>query len=246
MKNQTLIAGNWKMNGSLELCNQFSNSLSTIRLKKHIEILICPPFPYLLSMYRLLKGTNIKVGGQDCHHSDGGAFTGSVDSKMLAECGASYVILGHSERRQLYYSENKFIFQKVLRSFESNLIPIICVGEDLESRNNNETKKVLQRQLNAILRKELRSKEFVIAYEPLWAIGTGKVASNLQIADVHKFIRDVIRSKLGEQTADHTKILYGGSVKPDNCKEILDVNDVNGALIGGASLRVNDFLEILA
>ena len=245
MKPRTLIAGNWKMNGSLDLCNQLCHELNRFNHWKHQEILICPPFPYLLTMYDSLRGTGVKLGGQDCHHENSGAFTGSVGSSMLVECGASYVILGHSERRQNYNSEDNLIFQKVLRSLDSKLIPIICIGEDLANRNNNETKKVLQQQLNAILREELRNKEFVIAYEPLWAIGTGEVASNFQIEDVHKFIRKTIKSKFGEQTAEVTRIVYGGSVKANNCKEVLKIEGVNGALIGGASLKVNDFLKIL-
>ncbi len=245
MSQRKLIAGNWKMNGNINLIETFADTFSKINLADKIEVLICPPFSYLEKAYGAFKEIGISVGAQDCHHEIYGAHTGNVSSKMVKECGGSYVIIGHSERRDFYPEEDKYFSEKVLRSIECDLIPIICVGENLHERNTNKTETTLKNQLEPFLIRELEKIEFVIAYEPKWAIGTGKIASIDQINSAHNFIRNTISKKYNGEAAGEKRIIYGGSVKPNNCVEILNSKVVDGALIGGASLNSKDFLSII-
>ena len=240
-----LIAGNWKMNGDLGLLDLYLEKFSKFSIPENLEIILCPPHPYVKIASNLFENLQIRIGAQDCHHKTDGAFTGDVSSKMLAACGASHVILGHSERRNFYQHENDLIYKKVLNAIESGLIPIICIGETLSELKNNQTLKVLELQLKSVLKDELKNTDFVVAYEPIWAIGTGKIASIEQINHVHKFIRGTIKEIYGIACSKNTRIIYGGSVKDDNSKEILSSPEVNGALIGGASLIPEDFFSIL-
>ena len=245
MSANKLIAGNWKMNGGLGLLNLYLEKCSKFSIPKNIEVILCPPHPYIKTASNLFENLQIRIGAQDCHHEVDGAFTGDVSSKILSACGASHVILGHSERRNFYQHENDLIYKKVLNAIESSLTPIICIGETLSELKNNQTLKVLELQLKSVLQDTLKNTEFIIAYEPIWAIGTGKTASIEQINYVHKFIRGTIKEIYGIERSKNARIIYGGSVKDDNSKEILNSPEVNGALIGGASLIPDDFFSIL-
>ena len=245
MSHDKLIAGNWKMNGNIKLIEEFVKKIPSINLLQNIEVLICPSFPYLGQAFEAFKSLGIKVGAQDCHHKANGANTGDVSSKMIRELGSSYIIIGHSERRDNYQSENLHIFEKVKRAIEENLIPIICIGESLAERQNDATEVVLKNQLNFFLKNDLKDVDFVVAYEPKWAIGSGRVASLPEIKKTHAFIREIISQAFNMEIARSKRIIYGGSVKPDNSGKILKLEEVDGALIGGASLDPQDFFSII-
>lgn len=205
-----------------------------------VDFLVCPPFTHI----SLVNTEKLAVGGQDCSEYDNGAHTGDVSAKMLKEFGCSYVIIGHSERRQDYNESGPLLSQKVNRAIASGLHVIFCVGETSDQRENGRAMEVVEKQLEYVLDKELRPDQLTIAYEPVWAIGTGKSATNDDIADMHSFIR-----KKCEETLEHgnqIRILYGGSVKPSNAGDILAIPDVDGALVGGASLKAADYLGIAA
>lgn len=240
---RTLIAGNWKMNGetaALETIRAIADGLEGAHA--NADALICPPMTLLASA---AGHGRLAVGGQDCHAAASGAHTGDISAEMLADAGASYVILGHSERRADHHETDATVAAKTEAALRAGLTPIICVGESLAQREAGETLAVIGAQLAGSLPDALASEAFVVAYEPIWAIGTGKVATTDQIADVHVAIRDTLTKRFGD-TGGAAPILYGGSMKPGNAAEILAVDDVNGGLIGGASLKADDFLAIYA
>jgi triosephosphate isomerase len=240
-----LIAGNWKMNLlQAETANLISQIKEGIQNKKidDVDILICPPFTNLSIANKAIENSPIILGAQNMHFMPKGAFTGEISPEMLLDSGCRYVILGHSERRQYFKEDNELLIKKLQAAFDNNLIPILCIGETLEERQNNKTFEVLYNQITIIhnfSREQLT--KLVIAYEPVWAIGTGLTASTEQIKEVHQWIADHIYAHFALQIP----ILYGGSMNDKNAKEILSTENVNGGLIGGASLKSEQFLKII-
>lgn len=230
-----LIAGNWKMHGSQAWMDKVKtlDTLLLSRKRDGIEILICPPFPYISGLVENANGTEIAIGAQNCHANENGAHTGEVSAEMLADCGAQYVIVGHSERRAAGETDSD-VKAKAAAAQRAGLVPIICVGETLSQRDSGDAQSVVSQQISGSIPTDME--KYVLAYEPVWAIGTGKVAEILDIKAMHKHIRKAVGEKV--------RILYGGSVKPGNAKEILKTKNVDGALIGGASLKMEDFSEI--
>jgi triosephosphate isomerase len=238
-----LIAGNWKMNGltaSLAEARAISEGASDAKAR----VAICPPAVLIHQMSQALAGGPVLVGGQDAHTEENGAFTGDVSAEMLADAGASMVILGHSERRDGYRETDELVARKTLAALRAGLEPIVCVGETLEQRKAGQALEVVTGQVRGSLPPELSGKAFAVAYEPVWAIGTGLTPSIDEIEEVHLAIRATLIEMFGD-AADKAPILYGGSVKPANAAEILHAAEVGGALVGGASLKAADFLGII-
>lgn len=244
-----VIAGNWKMNNDLKESEKLIVELKNLlqNEKPNCDVIVCPPFTSLSEAAKLLKGTQIKLGAQNMHFEDSGAFTGEVSASMLISVGCEYVILGHSERRNIFGETDEMINKKIKKALSVGLKPIFCVGELLEERENGSTNEVVKRQilrgLKGILDDEM--KKIIIAYEPVWAIGTGKTASPAQAQAVHEFIRDLIAIEYSLETANDVTIQYGGSVKPENAKELISQKDIDGALVGGACLKADSFLGII-
>lgn len=243
---QSLVVGNWKMNGSIEsnqsLLEDLNAGMATV---KNSEVAVCPPFIYLQQVSDLLKDTAIGWGGQNLSQQDSGAFTGEVAASMLLDFNCKYVIVGHSERRSLYAETDELVAEKFAKAQAAGLIPILCVGELLEERESGDTDNVVKRQLDAVINLVgvAALTKSVIAYEPVWAIGTGKTATPTQAQDVHAFIRKEIAA-LDADVAEKVQILYGGSVKANNASELFAMSDIDGGLIGGASLKAEEFLTI--
>jgi triosephosphate isomerase len=243
---QPLVVGNWKMNGSIQNNQSLIEGLkSGITEVQHATVAVCPPFTYLQQVSELLKGSAIAWGAQDVSQQNPGAFTGEIATNMLVDFGCKYVIVGHSERRNIYGESNELVAKKFARAQAAGLIPILCVGELLEQREAGETETVVMRQLDAVVKLQGVAKlaQSVIAYEPVWAIGTGKTATPAQAQEVHATIRCQIANQ-DAGVASQIKILYGGSVKGDNAAELFAMNDIDGGLIGGASLKAEEFLTI--
>ena len=247
-KRRPLIAANWKMNGLTKDSLSRAKGLVT-RVKKldkaNVEVLICPPFTMLHAINQILKGSMIKLGGQDCHYKNFGAYTGDIAPLMLRDAGCKYVILGHSERRSYYNEIDKLVKSKAEIALKSGLKVIICVGENLADRTSKKTKRIIRQQLRNSVPANANASNTVIAYEPIWAIGTGKTATPTQVQDIHYFLRQEIANKLKNINSDKIRIIYGGSVKPENSQELMAEPDVDGGLIGGASLVVSDFFKIM-
>ena len=245
---QTLVAGNWKMNGTragaADLVGAVKQGMATV---KGARVAICPPFVYLTEVAKLLQGTAVVLGGQDvCPVAGEGAYTGEISGAMLRDVGCSHVIVGHSERRALYGDTDEVVAEKFLAAQAAGLTPILCVGEQLEDRESGDTEAVVARQLDAVLAQEggvTALGKAVIAYEPVWAIGTGRTASPEQAQDVHAFIRSRIAER-DSAVAANIQLLYGGSVKAGNAAELFAMPDIDGGLIGGASLDAEQFLAI--
>jgi triosephosphate isomerase (TIM) len=238
-----LIAGNWKMNGlsaSLSEAKAVASGLGDMKAR----VAICPPATLIHPLAQAVRGTNVLVGGQDHHAEGSGAFTGDVAAEMLADAGATLTILGHSERRAGYRETDEVVAAKVRAALRAGLEPIVCVGETLEQREAGETLAVVTGQTRGSLPAELAGKAFSVAYEPVWAIGTGLTPTLEQIEEVHRAIRATLVEQFGE-AGRGVPILYGGSVKPSNAAEILHAAEVGGALVGGASLKAEDFLGIV-
>ena len=247
MVRKTLIAGNWKMNCLLEDGVALAKGVALEVKKaarKDCEFLICPPFTLLASAKKAIKGSRVMLGAQDCHFNTKGAHTGDVSPEMLKDLGCQYVILGHSERRTDHKETNELIAKKAQAAINAGLKVIICIGETEQERDNGETIKVCTSQIMGSVPEESTYQNTVIAYEPVWAIGTGKTPTTAEVQDVHAAIRKVVSKKLGRANANKMRILYGGSMKPSNAKELLALPDVDGGLIGGASLKVSDFIAI--
>ena len=241
-----IIAGNWKMNKTIAETIEFINEIKDKLNDDKVEALICAPFTVLKDLKDATKGTNIKVGAQNMHYAENGAFTGEVSAPMLKELGMDYVIIGHSERRQYFNETNEACNKKVLKALEVGINPILCCGETLEQREANETKNVCKVQVEEAL-KDIDVNDIskvVIAYEPIWAIGTGKTATSEDANDVISYIREVVAG-LYKDKANEVRIQYGGSVKPQNVAEIMAQSDIDGALVGGASLAANDYIQLV-
>ncbi len=248
MIRKKLIAGNWKMNKtSGDALPLAQDIVAAVGKDTDVEVVICPPFTSLESVGKALDGSNVKLGAQNMHPEASGAFTGEVSAPMLRSLFATHVILGHSERRTYFKETDAFVNQKVIAALKNQLKPILCVGETLAEREAGTTLKVVQTQTEAAL--EGVSKEMitnvVIAYEPVWAIGTGKVATTEQAQEVHAFIRSLLVKLFGDALAQKVRILYGGSMKPSNAPELLAQKDIDGGLIGGASLEARSFVELI-
>ena len=240
-----LIAGNWKMNGTGPALDEALALAAALKDEPAAaRVALCPPATLIERLARAVEGSAVEVGGQDCHAQASGAFTGDVSAAMLADAGAGLVILGHSERRALHGETDAEVAAKVEAALAAGLEPIICIGETLEQREAGEAVAVVQAQVAGSLPKSLNGKEFAVAYEPVWAIGTGLTPTLEQIEEVHRAVRAAMVDRLGE-AARAAPILYGGSVKPSNATEILGTPEVGGALVGGASLKAGDFLGII-
>jgi triosephosphate isomerase len=241
-----LVAGNWKMNGSNAASAELVDGIIAGAPESDlVELLVCPPFPYLSAVAERLRGSGVRLGAQNLSQYDSGAYTGEISGSMLRDVGCEYVIVGHSERRALMRETSRIVAQKFQAALDCGLIPILCVGETLEQREAAETEGVIDEQLNAVL--ELSGIEAfsnaVIAYEPVWAIGTGMTATPGQAQDVHRHIRASLEV-IDASVAEGVKILYGGSVKGENAAGLFSNPDIDGGLIGGASLKSDDFLAI--
>lgn len=243
-----LIAGNWKMNKtSADAMALAQEIVSAVGKQTDVDIVVCPPYTSLEAVGKVLDGSNVKLGAQNVHPEPSGAYTGEISVGMLRALFASSVIIGHSERRTYFKESDAFINQKVLASLKGQLRPILCVGETLGEREAGSTLRVVQTQLEGGLEgvsKDLAT-SVVIAYEPVWAIGTGKVATTEQAQEVHAFIRTLLAKSFGEAAAQKIRILYGGSMKPQNAPELLAQKDIDGGLIGGASLEARSFLDLV-
>ena len=244
-----IIAGNWKMNGTITeatiLVEELKSLLGTEELP--CDVVLCPPFTTLATVLDLVDETLIGVGAQNMDYHESGAFTGEVSPAMITEVGAQYVILGHSERREYYGETDAAVNAKIKAAFQYDLTPIVCVGESLEQREANHTKAWIEGQLEGAFKdipKE-EAMETVIAYEPIWAIGTGKTATDDQANEVCTFIRKTIADLFGQEAADKVRIQYGGSVKPATISNLMAKSDIDGALVGGASLKAEDFSQIV-
>ena len=239
-----LAAGNWKMNGT-------AASLTELEMLKSLlpanapDVVICPPAPLLYRATQAAKSTGIQIGAQDCHMQESGAFTGDISAPMIADTGATYVIVGHSERRDAHEERDRDVRKKTKTAWAAGLTAIICIGETLEDHEANNTLDIIAGQLAGSLPSDVTATNTVIAYEPIWAIGTGKVPTLDQIVEVHDFIRERITTRYGGDLADMIPLLYGGSVKPDNAATIFKAGNVDGALVGGASLKAADFAPII-
>ncbi|MBO5441491.1 MAG: triose-phosphate isomerase [Alphaproteobacteria bacterium] len=249
MVRKTLIAGNWKMNGLQEDGSALAKGVAIEAKKaarKDCEFLVCPPFTLLTSVKKALKGSRVMLGAQDCHYAASGAHTGDVSPVMLKDLGCQYVIVGHSERRTNHFESNELVAKKASAAIEAGLKVIICIGETEAERDAGKTIDVCTAQIMGSVPENATAANTVIAYEPVWAIGTGRTPTANEVEDVHAAIRKVISKKLGRANANKMRILYGGSMKPSNAKELLALPDVDGGLIGGASLKVADFMAIYA
>ncbi|AUM94140.1 triose-phosphate isomerase [Clostridium botulinum] len=242
-----IIAGNWKMNKTVKEAVELVKELKPLVKDAKCDVVVCPTYVCLPAVLEEIKGSNIKVGAQNMHFEENGAYTGEIAPKMLEELGVHYVIIGHSERRQYFNETDETVNKKVKKAFEHNLIPIVCCGESLDQREGNITEKVLEEQIKVGL-KELNKEQvekLVIAYEPIWAIGTGKTATDEQANETIGYIRTVVKDMYGESVADKVRIQYGGSVKPGTIKAQMNKEEIDGALVGGASLKAEDFAAIV-
>lgn len=248
---KTLIAGNWKMHGNQDSIESLINGIkSQLDDSWQSDVLVCPPSLYIDKTIQLAKGSKIAVGGQNVSEQEQGAFTGEISGDMLKDVGSTHVLVGHSERRSLYQETNELVAAKYAKALESGLIPVLCVGETLEQRENGTTMDVVKAQVDAVIDFYKDNKEGldklgqgVIAYEPVWAIGTGVTASPEQAQDVHASIRQYL-SEMNEAVAEKIQILYGGSMKAANAEQLLAQKDIDGGLIGGASLKADEFIAI--
>ncbi|SEA42725.1 triosephosphate isomerase (TIM) [Thalassobacillus cyri] len=243
-----VIAGNWKMNKVLNEAEQFvQTAKNEVPSEEQVESVVCAPYPFLHTLVKETEGTPLKVGAQNMHFEESGAFTGEVSPVMLKDLGVSYVVLGHSERRELFGETDQDVNKKVHAAFKHDLTPIVCVGETLEQRENNETMNHVESQVKNALDglSDEQVKQVIIAYEPIWAIGTGKTSSAEDANEVCSHIRNVVRAFSSEEAAEAVRIQYGGSVKPANVDELLNQSDIDGALVGGASMEADSFLKLV-
>lgn len=242
------IAGNWKMTqnraSSVALAAGIAKAIESI---EGVDVAVCPPFGYIDAVVEATKGSKVKVGAQNCYFEPDGAFTGETSTAMLLDLGCTYVVLGHSERRHILGETDELINKKVKAALAAGLIPILCVGETLPEREGNKTLEVIRTQFNGSLAGISADdmKKIVIAYEPVWAIGTGKTATPEQAEEVHLDLRNILKECYNGEVAETVRIQYGGSVKPDNAAELLSQPNIDGALVGGASLKVDQFMGII-
>ncbi len=256
MARTRLLAGNWKMHKTrtetvefAEKLAHLSSGMTTEKAKGYPELLVCATFTALPGLMEPLQKSNTGLGAQNMHEADHGAYTGEVSVAMIKELGCTYVILGHSERRMYFAESDAAVAKKTLVALDHQLTPIVCVGESLEERENGDTSKRIAAQVGAVLdvlktRQDVVSERLVIAYEPIWAIGTGRTASKEDAEVVAKAIREQVKAELGDHVADAVRVLYGGSVKPENIADFLSEADIDGALVGGASLEAESFFRM--
>jgi len=243
-----IIGGNWKMNKtSMEAENLVRKLILELNSYEDVETVVFPPFPYLQKVKTLLQGTGIAVGAQNMFWEEKGAYTGEVSPLMLVDVGCRYVILGHSERREYFGETDEKVNRKIKAALRFGLRPLVCIGEKLEERKKGLAEKVVESQLRGSLSglNPSQISQIVIAYEPVWAIGTGETATPQQAQKMHKFIREILERICGEKIAQSVRIQYGGSVRPDNIRELMDQPDIDGALVGGASLDAISFVKIV-
>ena len=248
MERRLIIAGNWKMNYTAETAVNVIKDLKTrVEGTTSVDIVVCPTFTSLVPAVAAAKGSNIAIGAQNVHWKSNGAFTGEISVDMLTEIPVTYAIVGHSERRQYFGETDETVNQRLRAALESSLLPIVCVGETLEQRTSGETESVITDQISKCL-SGLAATELertTIAYEPVWAIGTGKTATAEQAQEVHQFIRNLIAEQFNNEVATKVRIQYGGSVKAGNVHELMSKPDIDGALVGGASLKADEFSELI-
>lgn len=242
-----VIAGNWKMNKTKAETEAFFDAVKEVEVKAGVEAIVCVPFPYLITAKRLTENTAVQIGAQTMHFEKNGAFTGEVSPVMLQDIGVTHVIIGHSERREYFNETDETVNKKVLAAHEHGLTPIVCVGETLEQRENNETLSHIEQQVSHALAglSAEQVKQTIIAYEPIWAIGTGKTASSEDANEVCAHIRSVVSKVASSEAANEITILYGGSVNMKNIDELLATSDIDGALIGGASLEADSYKKLI-
>lgn len=247
MKKQrrTLIVANWKMNKTVPEAISFFINFKATRIPPDRDVAICPPFTSLSDVSREIQGTSLFLGAQNMHYKEKGVFTGEISPPMVKEFGCSYVILGHSERRKIFGEDDTLINKKVKSALEYGITPILCIGETREERKKKKTEEVVRKQVLKGLEGMKDIKDLAIAYEPVWAIGTGDNATPKQAQEVHAFIRKVIAKAHSKEKADNVRILYGGSVTPENSKGLLKQKDIDGFLVGGSSLDVEKFSKIV-
>lgn len=241
-----IIAGNWKMNNTIKEAEKLVNEIKKAELNEGREAVLCVPYTSLAKVGELIEDRDIKLGAQNLHWEDSGAYTGEISPPMLKELRVEYVIIGHSERRQYFNESDEMVNNKVKKALEHGLSPILCVGESLKERESNREKDVIKNQLVKALKGLDKDKfnDIVIAYEPIWAIGTGKSATSKDANDMCKFIRETI-DELFQETGHIVRIQYGGSVKPETVDELMSMSDIDGALVGGASLKSDDFVRLI-
>ena len=243
-----LVAGNWKMNGTranaLRLARSISNGMINL---PPVEVVLAPPFTALATVAGVTTKSKIRLAAQNVHWEESGAFTGEISPRMLKESGCQYVIIGHSERRHIFLESDLMVAKKILAALNTGLLPILCVGETLNERQNGKMRQVLSRQLRAALKGVGKNAidKITIAYEPVWAIGTGHHATADQVTEAHRWIRNCLNQLFEKYKVTENRILYGGSVRPESTVELARVSEVNGLLVGGASLKANDFLRII-
>jgi len=243
-----IIAGNWKMNKTIKEAQELVAALKEeLKSVRDVEIVVCPPFTALEAVAKIIQDSNIQLGAQNVHWEDSGAYTGEVSLSMLKELNCRYVIIGHSERRMHFGETNEGVNKKVKAVLRHNLTPIVCVGERLEQRETGKTFEVVRDHLRNGLQgiNSVEMRKIVVAYEPVWAIGTGKTATPAQAQEVHSFIRNLLAELFNQDVANVVRIQYGGSVKPDNIADLMAQADVDGALVGGASLKLDSFVKIV-
>ena len=243
-----VIAGNWKMYKTADEAGEFVREfLPLVRDAEGVEIVLAPPFPSLAAVAALTRGTGVGVASQNVHFAEEGAYTGEVSARMVREAGAGYAIVGHSERRQYFAETDELVNRKVRAALTEGIVPILCLGETLAERESGKTIEVVERQIRAGLAEVPASTagKILVAYEPVWAIGTGKTATPDQAQEVHAFLRDTLKNIRGEEAGNSVRILYGGSVKPENIADLMGREDIDGALVGGASLKPSSFAKIV-
>ena len=245
MSRRTIVAANWKMNGNLNLVKDMSEALNAAPISDNCQVLVCPPSPYLAPCVDKFNTNKITIGAQNISENEKGAFTGEISALMLNDLQVQYVILGHSERREMFSDSSELVAEKVAYALQCGLTPVLCIGETLEEREDGETEQRLEYQLAPVIAKVgiEKFRDVVVAYEPVWAIGTGKTASAEMAQQTHKFIRDYLAS-FDADVAQQVPLLYGGSVNSKNCEELFSQTDIDGGLIGGASLKVEEFTKI--
>jgi triosephosphate isomerase (TIM) len=240
-----LVAGNWKMNGLKSSAADVDKLVTAAGGLAALDLMVCPPATLVADFAERSRGSKLLIGGQDCHPEPAGAFTGDIAAEMLADAGASAVIVGHSERRTYHSEDDALVRRKALAAWRANLTAIVCIGETEADREGGDTLDVVGRQLEGSLPDGATAANLVVAYEPVWAIGTGRTPTPADVIEVHGFIRERLTARFGA-TGEGVRVLYGGSVKPSNARELLTLADVDGALVGGASLKAAEFLGIAA
>jgi triosephosphate isomerase len=241
------IAGNWKMNKTTKQAVEFAEEFLKLYQPSDVKVAICAPYTQLTALTDIFKDTGVKTGAQNMHYADNGAYTGEISAEMLKETGVDYCIIGHSERRQYFGETDDSINKKLKQAFNNGLLPILCVGEVLSERDEGRAFEVVEKQTAAALAElsEDFVKKLTVAYEPVWAIGTGRTATPEQANEMCGYIRKTIGELYSEEIADQVIIQYGGSVKPENATELMSMDEIDGALVGGASLKPRDFIEII-